>query len=75
MLRALLNNALYLFADVLDGQLLGRHGLLLLEGLGVVLGEVEHLLDGFLVDAAVGVVVLQRQAVHPALLVQVQQHL
>ena len=41
----------------------------------VVLGELEHVLDGVLVDAAVLAVVGQRQAVDPRLLVKVQQHL
>ncbi len=41
----------------------------------VVLGELEHLLDDALVGFAVRPVVFQREAVDPALLVQIQQHL
>lgn len=41
----------------------------------VVLGELQHFLDDGLVELAVLAVVLQGQTLHPALLVQVQQHL
>lgn len=41
----------------------------------VVLGQLQHFLDNGLVELAVLTVVLQGQTLHPALLVQVQQHL
>lgn len=41
----------------------------------VVLCELQHFLDNGFIELAVLTVVLQGQALHPALLVQVQQHL
>lgn len=41
----------------------------------VVLGELQHFFDDGLVEFAVFAVVLQGQTLHPALLMQVQQHL
>ena len=64
-----------LLADVLNSQLLRGHFLLLLERLVVVVGQIEHRLNRRLVCLAVFVVVLQSQAIDPAFLVQVEQHL
>lgn len=64
-----------LLADVLNSQLLRGHFLLLLERLVVVVGQIEHRLNRRLVRLAVFVVVLQSQAIDPAFLVQVEQHL
>lgn len=41
----------------------------------VVLSQLQHFLDNGLIELAVLTVVLQGQALHPALLMQVQQHL
>ncbi len=64
-----------LAADVLDGQLFGRHLLLVVERLVVGLGQFEHVAHRRLVEAAVLLVLGQRQALRPRLLVQVPQHL
>lgn len=41
----------------------------------VVLSQLQHFLDDGLIELAVLTIVLQGQALHPALLMQVQQHL
>lgn len=64
-----------LFAHVLDGQLLRGHLLLVLQSLIVILGKFQHVGHGRLIETTVFFVVSQGQAIHPGLLVEIEEHL
>lgn len=62
------------FSDSGNDELLGGERLLLLDGLVVGLGEVEHSGDGFLVVLRVELKIGDGERVHPLFLVQVEEH-